>query len=139
MAINPIEKCTPTGMEWAIWCIPTNFNYFVKTSLVPDQEEGIVDKTSTVKKHDRRQYYNDIIKVSVPQHDRTFMYDPGRKVGSALPGYSFILDDGIEKRQFTTDADVMDLHSYLVGEVNKDTYLSTTGARYLIKADGDGG
>lgn len=138
MANHPIEKCTPTGADWSIWCIPDNFNYFVKTDLVPDQDEGIVNKQSTVKSHSRRQYYNDIIKVQVPEHSRTFMFDPGRKVGSALPGYSFVLDDGTEKRQFTTDADVIDLHSYLLGEVNKDTKLYTNGARYLIKADEGG-
>ena len=138
MATNPIEKCTPTGLEWSIWCIPDNFNYFVKTELVPDQDTGVVNKTVSVKAHSRRLYYNDIIKVNVPQTDRTFMIDPGRKVGSALPGYSFILDDGTEKRQFTTDADVIDLHSYLLGEVNNDTKLYTNGARYLIKAEGGG-
>ena len=66
------------------------------------------------------------------------MVDPGRKVGSALPGYSFILDDGTETRQFTTDADVIDLHSYLLGELNADTKLYTQGARYIIKVVGDG-
>ena len=127
-----IQKCTPSGEDWSIWCIPDNFNYFVETSLVPDTAEGVVNKQSSVKAHARRQYYNDIIKVNVSAHSREFMYDPGRKVGSALPGYSFILDDGTEKRQFTTDADVMDLHSYLVGEVNKETKLYTQGARYVI-------
>ena len=62
------------------------------------------------------------------------MYDPGRKVGNALPGYEFILDDGTEKRQFTTDADVMDLHAYLKGELLKQTKLYTNGARYVIEA-----
>ena len=138
MATTPIEKCTPTGMDWSIWCIPANFNYFVKTDLVPDQDTGVVNKTVRVKAHTRRLYYNDIIKVNVPETDRTFMYDPGRKVGSALPGYSFILDDGTEKRQFTTDADVVDLHAYLLGELNADTKLYTNGARYLIKPEEGG-
>lgn len=60
------------------------------------------------------------------------MVDPGRKVGNALPGYSFILDDGTEKRQFTTDADVMDLHSYLLSDLSAETKLYTQGARYVI-------
>lgn len=127
-----IERCTPAGMDWSIWCIPDNFNYFVETALTPDSATGIVNKQSSVKAHSRRQYYNDIIKVNVSAHQREFMYDPGRKVGSALPGYSFILDDGSEKRQFTTDADVMDLHAYLLGEVNNETKLYTQGARYVI-------
>ena len=136
---TPIQKCTPTGMDWSIWCIPENFNYFVKTDLVPDSEEGTVNKQSTVKAHTRRLYYNDILTVNVSAHSREYMVDPGRKVGSALPGYSFILDDGTEKRQFTTDANVMDLHAYLVTEVNAETKLYTEGARYVIQAAEGGG
>ena len=134
-----IQKCTPAGKEWSIWCIPANFNYFVETDLVPDTAEGVVNKQSSVKAHTRRQYYNDIIKINVSAHNREFMYDPGRKVGSALPGYSFILDDGTEKRQFTTDADVMDLHAYLVGELTNVTKLYTEGARYEITPEEGGG
>ena len=132
MAINPIQKCTPTGKDWSIWCIPENFNYFVKTDLEPDSDGGVTNETQNVKAHSRRLYYNDIIKVNVSAHSREVLVDPGRKVGSALPGYSFILDDGTEKRQFTTDADVVDLHAYLLTEVNAVTKLYTTGARYVI-------
>ena len=134
-----IQKCTPEGMDWSIWCIPANFNYFVKTDLVPDSEEGTTNKQSTVKAHQRRLYYNDILTVNVSSHSREFMVDPGRKVGSALPGYSFILDDGTEKRQFTTNATVMDLHAYLVSEVNAETKLYTDGARYIIGVASEGG
>ena len=139
MSINPTQKCTPTGMEWSIWCIPDNFNYFVKTDLVPDSEEGVINSSSTVKAHTRRLYYNDIITVNVAQHQREYMVDPGRKVGSALPGYSFVLDDGTESRQFTTNADVMDLHAYLLTEVNAVTKLYTNGARYTITPAAEGG
>jgi hypothetical protein len=132
MAINPIQKCTPTGKDWSIWCIPENFNYFVKTELEPDSDGGVTNVSQNVKAHSRRLYYNDIIKVNVSAHSREVLVDPGRKVGSALPGYSFILDDGTEKRQFTTDADVVDLHAYLLTEVNAVTKLYTTGARYVI-------
>ena len=138
MTVTPIVKCTPTGMSWSIWCIPANFNYFVNTDLVADTEEGITNKSSNVKAHTRRLYYNDIIKVNVSTHTREFMHDPGRKVGSALPGYSFILDDGTEKRQFTTDADVMDLHAYLLGDLKAETKLYTNGARYIITPEEGG-
>tara|TARA_B100002051_G_C16741289_1_gene644462 strand:- start:3498 stop:3914 length:417 start_codon:yes stop_codon:yes gene_type:complete len=129
---NPIVKCTPTGQNFSIWCIPANFNYFVSSPLTPDTEEGIVNKTSTVKAHTRRQYAGDLITMNVSAHSRTFMYDPGRKVGSALPGFSFILDDGTEKRQFTLDGDVMDLHAYLLTALNNETKLYTQGARYIV-------
>ena len=136
---DPIQKCPPSGRDFSIYCIPANFNYFVKTDLVPDSDEGVTNVTSNVKAHSRRLYYNDIIKVNVSAHERTFLVDPGRKVGSALPGYSFVLDDGTETRQFTTDADVVDLHAYLLGELNADTKLYTNGARYLIKPAAEGG
>ena len=134
-----IQKCTPDGKDFSIYCIPANFNYFVKTALTPDSDSGVVNSQSTVKAHDRRQYAGDIIKMNVASHTREYMYDPGRKVGSALPGFSFILDDGTEKRQFTLDGNVMDLHAYLVAEVNAETKLYTQGARYVITPATEGG
>lgn len=129
---DSIQKCTPTGQDFSIYCIPANFNYFVKTDLVPDSADGVVNKTTSVKAHTRRQYVGDPAPSNIPQSTREFMYDPGRKVGNALPGFSFILDDGTEKRQFTLDGNVMDLHAYLVGELNAETKLYTQGARYVI-------
>ena len=129
---DSIQKCTPTGEDFSIWCIPANFNYFVETDLTPDSTTSVVNKTTQVKAHTRRKYVGDQAPSNVPQHSREFMVDPGRKVGNALPGYSFILDDGTEKRQFTTDADVMDLHSYLLGDLSAETKLYTQGARYVI-------
>lgn len=127
-------KCTPTDQNFSIWCIPANFNYFVKTALTPDSVEGVVNKSSNVKQHSRRKYVNDPAPSNVDPHPRVFMYDPGRKVGSALPGFSFILDDGLEKRQFTIEGDVVDLHAYLKGELKNETKLFTQGARYTIAA-----
>lgn len=134
-----IQKCTPTGRDFSIYCIPANFNYFVKTDLVPDTEEGVVNKQSSVSAHTRRKYIDDPAPSNVNGHPREYMYDPGRKVGNSLPGFSFILDDGIEKRQFTLDGNVMDLHAYLVSDLSVDVKLYTQGARYVIEAPGDGG
>ena len=136
---DTIQKCTPDGKDFSIWCIPANFNYFVKTALTPDSVGSVVNKQTSVSAHTRRKYVNDPAPSNVSGHGREFMYDPGRKVGSALPGFSFILDDGTEKRQFTLDGDVMDLHSYLVTELNSETKLYTEGARYIIAAASDGG
>jgi len=60
------------------------------------------------------------------------MVDPGRKVGNALPGSPFILDDGTEKRQFTFTGNVVDLHAFLMSDVKEETKLYTTGAPYVI-------
>lgn len=136
---DTIQKCTPDGRNFSIWCIPTNFNYFVKTNLVPDTVDGVVNKQTTVSSYLRKRYVGDVSGSNVSAHTREFMYDPGRKVGNALPGFSFILDDGIEKRQFTLDGDVMDLHAYLVSELSKDVKLYTQGARYDIAAAAEGG
>ena len=134
-----IQKCTPTGRDFSIYCIPANFNYFVKTDLVPDTEEGVVNKQSSVSAHTRRKYIDDPAPSNVSGHSREYMYDPGRKVGNSIPGFSFILDDGIEKRQFTLDGNVMDLHAYLVSDLSVDVKLYTQGARYVIEApDSDG-
>ena len=134
-----IQKCTPTGRDFSIYCIPANFNYFVKTDLVPDTEEGVVNKQSSVSAHTRRKYIDDPAPSNVSGHSREYMYDPGRKVGNSIPGFSFILDDGVEKRQFTLDGNVMDLHAYLVSDLSVDVKLYTQGARYVIEAPEGGG
>ena len=134
-----IEKCTPAGRDFSIYCIPANFNYFVKTDLVPDTEGGVENKQSSVSAHTRRRYIDDPAPSNVSGHAREYMYDPGRKVGNSIPGFSFILDDGVEKRQFTLDGNVMDLHAYLVSDLSVDVKLYTQGARYVIEApDSDG-
>ena len=129
---DTIQKCTPTGEAFSVWCIPANFNYFVTTPLTPDSAGSVVNKQASVKAHTRRKYVGDPAPSNVSASTREFMVDPGRKVGNALPGFSFILDDGTEKRQFTLQGDVMDLHAYLVGELKAETKLYTQGARYVI-------
>ncbi len=135
---DSIVKMTPTGEPFSIWGIPANINYFISAVLVPDSAEGVVNKTTSVKAHTRRRYVNDPAPINVSGHGREFMYDPGRKVGNALPGFPFILDDGTEKRQFTLEGDVMDLHSYLLSNLNNPTSLYTQGAKYSITPAADG-
>ena len=127
-----IQKFSPEGFELDIYAELANINYFLTTPLVPVSASGVVNKTTTVKAHTRRRYVGDTTPSNVSGGDRVFMYDPGRINLSVLPGQPFILDDGTEKRQFTFVGTVHDLHSYLLGEVNADTKLYTTGARYVI-------
>ena len=134
---DSIVKMTPTGKNFSIWGIPGNINYFISEELAADSVEGVVNKTTTVKAHSRRRYVNDPAPINVGSHGREFMYDPGRKVGNALPGFSFILNDGTEKRQFTLQGDVMDLHAWLLTTLNNPTKLYTQGASYeLTPAEG---
>jgi len=127
-----IQKFDPEGFELEIWAETANINYFLTTPLVPAGEGTIVNKTSNVKAHSRRQYPQDPSTINVSASTRTYMVDPGRKVGNALPGSPFILDAGTEKRQFTFTGNVVDLHAFLLSDVKEETKLYTTGARYVI-------
>ena len=135
----PAQKLTVVGHTWNIWAIPANFNYFVDTALEPSVTAGSEEKTATKSAHSRRRYVGDAAPINVSAHSYTFLYDPGRKVGNALPGYSFILDDGIEKRQFTTDAPVASLYGYLLADLKNTTSLYTQGARYTLVPEAGGG
>ena len=127
-----IQKFDPEGFELEIWAETANINYFLTTPLTPAGEGTIVNKTANVKAHSRRQYPQDPSTINVSASTRTYMVDPGRKVGNALPGSPFILDDGTEKRQFTFTGNVVDLHAFLLSDVKEETKLYTTGARYVI-------
>jgi hypothetical protein len=127
-----IQKFSPDGFVLDIYAEPANLNYFLTTEITPASEGSVVNKTATVKAHTRRQYVGDKTPVNVSGSERTYMYDPGRKVGNALPGESFILDDGVEKRQMTFSGNVVDLHAFLIGDAKMEFKLYTTGARYVI-------
>ena len=127
-----IQKFSPEGFVLDIYAEEANINYFLTTPLSPASEGSIVNKTAQVKTFTRRQYVGDPTPVNVSAHARTFMYDPGRKVGNAFPGEPFILDDGTVKRQFTFQGGVVDLHAFLMSDVKAETKLYTSGARYVI-------
>ena len=127
-----VQKFTPDGFELAIYAEEANINYYLSTPLTPASVGAVVSKTATVKASTRRQYVGDPTPVNVSGGERVYMYDPGRKVGNALPGEPFILDDGTEKRQMTFSGNVVDLHAFLLSDVKEETKLYTTGARYVI-------
>ena len=127
-----IQKFVPDGFELAIYAEEPNINYFLTTPMTPASVGAVVSKTASVKASTRRQYVGDPTPVNVSASERVYMYDPGRKVGNALPGEPFILDDGTEKRQFTFSGNVVDLHAFLLSDVKEETKLYTTGARYVI-------
>lgn len=126
------QKFAPEGFDLAIYAEEANLNYFLSTPLTPASVGAVVSKTATVKATTRRQYVGDPTPVNVSGGERVYMYDPGRKVGNALPGEPFILDDGTEKRQMTFSGNVVDLHAFLLSDVKEETKLYTTGARYVI-------
>lgn len=127
------QKFSLPGTDSAIWAEPANLNYFLENDIEPDTAGGVVDVTVAVKSHKRRQYVNDPTEVSVAGHQRTFMIDPGRRTGSALPGDPFIADDNLERRQMRYTGDWMDVHAFFVGDAAMPMSLySSSGTRYTI-------
>ena len=127
----------PADSNIAIYGEPDNINYFVTTDLVAATEDSIENKQASVSKHTRRRFAGDSSPINVDAHTRDYLFDPGRRNGSALPGQPFILDDGTERRQFHFTGSVMDLHAYLVGEAAMDLSLFSPSARYEIAAAAD--
>lgn len=127
------KKMVPAGSELAIYGEPDNINYFVTTPLTPVSEGEVVNKTSTVSASTRRRYAGDTSPINVSGSTREYLFDPGRRNGSAVPGNPFILDDGTEKRAFHYTGTVLDLHAYLVGEAAMDLVLFSQSAAYDIK------
>lgn len=134
-----IAKMTTPAGDNTIIGEPDNINYFIKTDLTPDSAGAVVNKQTTVKAHTRRRYYNDGAPSNVSSATREFLFDPGRRNGSALPGNPFILDDGIERRQFQYTGTFMDLHAFFVGEAKMALTLYSQSAAYSIAAAGGGG
>ena len=128
------QKMTIPDGDVTIIGEPANINYFLNTALVPDSEANTENRQSAVKAHTRRQYVGDPTAINVSQSNRTWLYDPGRRNGAAIPGNPFILDDGTEKRQFHYTGNFIDLHAFMVGEAKMALTLYSQSAAYSIAA-----
>ena len=131
------KMTTPSGANTIIGNL-ANINYYINTPLTPDSQDGVENRTSAVKAHTRRSYYNDDAPSNVSGGQREWLYDPGRRNGSAVPGNPFILDDGTEKRAFHYTGDFIDLHAFFVGEAKKALVLYSQSAAYEIAAASNG-
>jgi len=133
-----IERFSLSGTDTAIYAEPDNLNYFLNTPLTPDTAAGAVNKQSAVKSHPRRRYPNAPTSSSVSATVRTYLSDPGRRTGNALPGNSFrvVGDAGLpaeENRQFTFSGNWLDVHALFVGDAQMQVYLySPSGTRYSV-------
>ena len=125
------KMTVPGGLNTIIGDV-ANINYFIKTPLVPDSQTGVVNKTTTVKAHPRRRYATDSAPINVSGGTREFLYDPGRRNGSAVRGNPFILADGTETRSFMYTGDFVDLHAFFVGQAKMDLTLYSQSAAYSI-------
>lgn len=129
-----IQKHSIPNSDAVIYAETANLNYFLKTELAPDANDGVINKQSEVKAHSRRRYVGDNEPTSVPKTNRVFLYDPGRRNGNATPGKEMILDDGTERRVFTFTGPWVDVHAFLVGDAKMDLKAYSPSARYDIVA-----
>jgi len=134
-----IQKMIPAGSDVAIYGEPDNINYFLNSDLVPASAGAVVNKEAIVGSSTRRKYAGDPAPSNVKSHTREFLYDPGRRNGAAVPGKPFILDDGIEKRQFSFTGNFVDLHAFFVGDAKMALTLYSPSAAYSIAKAGGGG
>lgn len=131
-----IEKHTIPDTDTVIWAETDNLNYYITTPLPPDADEGVTNKQISFAAHNRRQYPKDASGISVPSQNRVYLFDPGRKNGSAIPGKPFRIDDGTENRMMRYVGRFIDLHSFFVGNIKKNISLySPAGVRYIIETD----
>ena len=133
-----ILKHTLPQKDAAIYGETANINYFLKTPLEPDVDEGVINVQQNVKAHTRRKYKGDDQKSNVSAHTRVTIYDPGRRNGSATPGRNMLLSDGKERRAFTYVGPWTDVHAHLVGDAKMDLAAFSESARYDIKAQEEG-
>lgn len=134
-----IQKHTIDGTDAAIYGETANLNHFLKTTLEPDVVGGVENRQSSVKAHSRRRYVNDSTPSSIPSSSRVWIYDPGRRNGSATPGKEMILDDGTERRSFTYTGPWTDVHAFLVGDAKTNLKAYSESARYDIVVEEAGG
>ena len=123
----------------AIYAETANINCFLNTPLAPASAGAVVNKTANVSAFTRRRYPGDTAPSNVSASTREYLYDPGRRNGSATPGDPFILDDGVEKRSFTYTGSFMDLHAFLVSDAAMDLRCYSPSASYEITAAAGGG
>ena len=139
MATLPFTITPQVGSPFTIYAEPDNINIFLEDVLEPDTIDGPENVQSTVGGHTRRRYPGDATPINVSGHTRTFVVDPSRKSGNALPGRSFMLaalganDVIVEKRQFTFKGDFKDLLAWARASVGQKSFLyMNTGARYTL-------
>ena len=128
-----IQKHTLDGTDTAIWAETANLNHFTSTLISPDSAAGVTNQQASGAASSRRQDPNDASTISVSSHSRTYLVDPGRKSGSAIPGAPFRINDGTENRMMRFTGDWVDVHAFFTGNVKSDVSLySPTGTRYQI-------
>lgn len=130
-----IQKHTLPETDTAIWAETANLNHFSSTLIAPDSSGEVTNVQVTMPSGSRRQYPGDTTPVGYSGGPRTYLRDPGRKSGSAIPGKPFRINDGTENRMMRFTGDWVDVHAFFTGNVDVETSLySPSGTRYVIAA-----
>jgi hypothetical protein len=140
MATSTFNITIAAGKPLTIYGETANINYFLNTNLVPAQDSGVTNHTSTVGSFTRQSYPGDTTPTTVAGFTRTFSKDGSLRSGSALPGKNFVLkEDSVdgtgELRTFSFKGRVMDLKVFLRSQASMNfTVALNTGAKYTITA-----
>lgn len=136
-----VDTNPAVGNELKIWTIaPENLDYFIDIEGSGLDSRGAEDVvvaesnskggTSSVKR-----YPGDPSPYNRTNTSRKIMKNRTVRHGNALPGKSFVLDDGTEKRQFTYQGDLRALHALLVGNLKVNVkFTHYNGAWEMIDA-----
>ena len=136
-----IDSDPAAGNELKIWTIaPENLDYFIDiagSGLEQRDSSDVVVAESASKGGNAtvRRYPGDPSPFNRANTSSKIMKNRTVRHGNALPGRSFILDDGTERRQFTYQGDLRALHALLVGNLKMDVkFTHYNGATELITA-----
>jgi hypothetical protein len=139
MAITKHTVEVTGGNPVVIYGETANINYFLATDITADEEDGVTNSAVQVAGFTREQYPGDTSPINVAGSQREFMVDPTRKSSTALPGRNFVLRErggAKERRQFTFQGRMMDLHAFLSGNLAKNVFLyGPTGSSSKLDAD----
>ena len=130
-----IEKHTVNELQGtAIWGETPNLQYFLNTTIEADTVGGVETRTKNIPARSMRRYVGDPNPYNIgPVTGARYVYDPGRRGGSATPGKEMILDDGVERRSFTYVGSFVDVHAFILGDAKMDLTLYSEGDSYPMK------
>lgn len=140
-----VDSNPAAGNELSIWTIaPENLNYFVDVAGAGLEQQSsaevvVAESASKGGNASVSRYPGDPSPYSRANTSKKIMKNRTVRHGGALPGRSFILDDGTEKRQFTYQGDLRALHALLVGNLKMTVkFTHYNGANEIISpAAGD--
>ena len=143
--IEYVDTNAAPGAELSIWTIAAaNLDYFIDIAgagLAPKTSTAVVVAQSLSKGGNVsvQRWPGDTAPCTRANVAKTIMKNRQVRHGNALAGRRFILDDGIEKRQFTYQGDLHALHALLVGNLKVNVkFTNYNGAWEYITAPSAG-